>query len=136
GQPHLYPARKSLGEQLGAVGAVERALLTALAMREREDRVTARVQWDAPHTGRRGPVGTLPRCERGETDDQRKNGGHDPRGRPHAPPAVNGSSAARISIARCHRSARDFASARVTTRSEEHTSELQSRVDPVCRLLI
>ena len=114
GEPDFNPARKALGQQLRAVGAVERALLAALAMREGKDCVAGRVEGHSPSAGGRGPVGALPGCESGETDDQGEDDRDDRRARPHTPPAVNGSSAARISPARCHRSARDFASARAT----------------------
>ncbi len=115
GEPDFDPTCEALGEQLGAVGAVKRALLATIAMDKGKDRVAGAVERRAPPTWRRGPIGALAGHDGGATDEQRQDGCADVRARPHAPPALNGSSAARISIARCHRSVRDFASARATT---------------------
>ena len=118
-QPHLDPASEGFAEQLGAIGAIERGRLAALAMYEGEDRIASGVEHLArPAAGRRGAVGALPprwgrepRAERQDGRDGPRPGSHDA----PAPRSPYGSNACRMSVARCHRSARGFASARAST---------------------
>src|SRR5256885_9966911 len=88
------------------------------------------------------PYTTLFRSSRSPTANDRVGGGSAPRGccnvvGPVARGCASGSGSAPNALGRSHAAAGTrYEPARAATRSEEHTSELQSPCNLVCRLLL